>query len=609
MKALEILGLSKRIILEKISNSDDQRTHEFSKHIRKFEVPHTLNLERGGNLENVEIAYETYGQLNSEKSNCILICHAITGDSHVAKHDEKDLPGWWEIMVGPGKPIDTNKYFVVCSNVLGSCRGTTGPNSINPKTNDYYGADFPVITIKDMVLLQKILIDSLGINQLLGVVGGSLGGFQCLEWATQYPERIKTCFPIASSPRLTTQGLAFDVVARNAIISDPNFNSGDYYDSEKKPDVGLALARMLGHITYLSRESMNEKFEIDRNNPRDISTSFEKKFSVGSYLAYQGERFVERFDANSYITLSTALDLFDLGSEKKQLKANLSKSICKWMIISFTSDWLYPPYQSFDIVDALLSESKNVSYCNIKSNAGHDAFLLSTDIKYYGEITRSFFHNSFKSTEKTSKGNVDSKVKIGLTNRIDFQYISDLIPKNSSILDLGCENGELIKNLSSSGFHNSLGVEINQSNVIECINSNIQVVHSDLDTMLLKFYDKQFDVAVLSQTLQSIKNVEKILKQMTRVSKYSIVSFPNFAFKPMREMFFNQGKAPKIDGWYGYNWYDTPNVRFPSIDDFKEFCQEKKINIEKSLYLDTINNKQIDKEPNLNADSAIFLIS
>ncbi len=211
--------------------------------------------------------------------------------------------------------------------------------------------------------------------------------------------------------------------------------------------------------------------------------------------------------------------------------------------------------------------------------------------------------------QKSKKENLSTKVKIGLTNRIDFQYISDLIPKDSSILDLGCENGELIKNLSSFGFNKTLGVEINQSNVIECISSNIQVVHSDLDTMLLKFYDKQFDVGILSQTLQSIKNVEKILKQMTRISKYSIVSFPNFAFKPMREMFFNEGKAPKIEGWYGYNWYDTPNVRFPSIDDFKEFCEEKNINIEKSLYLDTINNEKIEKDPNLNADSAIFLIS
>lgn len=596
--------------MEKISNSDDYRTNKFSKYLRKFQVPHTLELERGETLEEVIIAYETYGEINSDKSNCILVCHAITGDSHVAKHDEDDLPGWWDIMVGPNKPIDTNKYFVICSNVLGSCRGTTGPNSVNPKTNQYYANDFPVVTIKDMVKVQKILVESLGIKQLLGVVGGSLGGFQCLEWATEYPEMIKACLPIASSPRLTTQGLAFDVVARNAIISDPNFNSGNYYDYEKKPDVGLALARMLGHITYLSKESMNEKFEIDRNNPRDISTSFEKKFSVGSYLAYQGERFVERFDANSYITLSTALDLFDLGDKKPILRKNLSNSKCKWMIISFSSDWLYPPYQSIDIVDALLSESKNVSYCNIESNSGHDAFLLSADIESYGEITKSFFANIFEKEPKNIKKEISSKkVKIGLTNRIDFKYISNLIPKQSKILDLGCEDGELIKTLSQYGFNSALGVEINQSNVIECISDDLQIIHSNLDKILPKFYDGQFDVAILSQTLQSIKNVEIILKEMTRVAKYSIVSFPNFAFKPMREMFFNEGKAPRVEGWYGYNWYDTPNVRFPSIDDFVEFCEEKNIQINKSLYLDTVNNKEIKKDPNLNADSAIFLIS
>ena len=379
--------------MNSINSSDDLRTDKFSKYIEEFEIPFTLNLERGDQLDNVKVAYETYGELNQDKSNCILVCHAITGDSHVAKHDENDVPGWWDIMVGPGKPLDTNKYFIICSNILGSCRGTTGPNSINPKTGKYYGSDFPVVTIKDMVIVQKYLIDHLNIDKLLGVIGGSLGGFQCLEWATQFPDKVEGCLPIASSSRLTTQGLAFDVVARNSIISDPYFNSGNYYENDKKPDVGLALARMLGHITYLSKESMNEKFEIDRNSPRNISTSFEKKFSVGSYLAYQGEKFVERFDANSYVTLSTALDLFDLGSNKDILAKNLSKSYCEWLLVSFSSDWLYPSFQSLDIVEALISRSKKVSYCNIRSNAGHDAFLLPDDIKHYGELTSSFFRN------------------------------------------------------------------------------------------------------------------------------------------------------------------------------------------------------------------------
>lgn len=597
--------------MNKINSSDDYRTDKFSNYIEEFKIPFTLDLDRGGKLNDVVIAYETYGSLNEDKTNAILICHAITGDSHVAKHDEKDLPGWWDAMVGPGKPIDTTKYFVVCSNILGSCRGTTGPNSINKETGKFYGAEFPVITIKDMVKVQNYLIEYLGIDKLLGVIGGSLGGFQCLEWATEYPEKIKGCLPIASSARLTTQGLAFDVVARNSIISDPNFNFGNYYKKSKKPDVGLALARMLGHITYLSRESMNEKFEIDRNSPRELSTSFEKKFSVGSYLAYQGEKFVERFDANSYITLSTALDLFDLGSTKEILTENLSKSLCDWLLISFSSDWLYPAFQSIDIVEALISNSKKVSYCNVHSNSGHDAFLLNEDIEHYGQIAESFFKNLIHlDNGEIKKAKVfDSKVNIGLNNRIDFQYISNLIPNSSSILDLGCENGDLIEQLSSIDISSALGVEINESNVISCIDKGINVIHSDLDSRLEKFYDSQFDVAILSQTLQSIKNVEKILKEMTRVAKSSIISFPNFAFKPMRDMFYNEGKAPKISGWYGYNWYDTPNVRFPSINDFLEFCEEKNIKIKKSLYLDTIKNKKITDNPNLNADSAIFLIS
>ncbi len=597
--------------MNKINSSDDYRTDKFSNYIEEFKIPFTLELDRGGKLNDVVIAYETYGNLNEDKTNAILICHAITGDSHVAKHNEKDLPGWWDAMVGPGKPIDTTKYFVVCSNILGSCRGTTGPNSINKETGKFYGAEFPVITIKDMVNVQNYLIEYLGIDKLLGVIGGSLGGFQCLEWATKYPEKIKGCLPIASSARLTTQGLAFDVVARNSIISDPNFNSGNYYKKNKKPDVGLALARMLGHITYLSRESMNEKFDIDRNSPRELSTSFEKKFSVGSYLAYQGEKFVERFDANSYITLSTALDLFDLGSTKEILTKNLSKSLCDWLLISFSSDWLYPAFQSIDIVEALISNSKKVSYCNVYSNSGHDAFLLKEDIEHYGQIAESFFKNLIHlNNGEIKKAKVfDSKVNIGLNNRIDFQYISNLIPDSSSILDLGCEKGDLIEQLSSIEISSALGVEINESNVISCIDKGINVIHSDLDSRLEKFYDSQFDVAILSQTLQSIKNVEKILKEMTRVAKSSIISFPNFAFKPMRDMFYNEGKAPKISGWYGYNWYDTPNVRFPSINDFLEFCEEKDIKIKKSLYLDTIENKKVTDNPNLNADSAIFLIS
>ena len=266
--------------------------------------------------------YETYGQLNPPGDNAILICHAISGDSHVAQHDAADDPGWWDILVGPGKPVDTNRFFVICPNLLGGCRGTTGPGSLNPATGKPYGADFPTITIGDMVEVQRRLLDHLGIGQLVAVIGGSVGGHQTFTWATRHPDRLRGAVVLASSPRLTSQALAFDVVGRNAIRRDPFFHGGQYYDQPHGPAVGLALARMIGHITYLSPEAMSQKFEADRLHPREEAIEFEKTFSVGSYLGHQGTKFVERFDANSYLTLSLAMDLFDLGGTPEQLAAN-----------------------------------------------------------------------------------------------------------------------------------------------------------------------------------------------------------------------------------------------------------------------------------------------
>ena len=251
--------------------------------------------------------------------------------------------------------IDTDQYFVICPNLLGGCRGTTGPGSINPATGKPYGRDFPTITLADMVDVERLLVDHLGVRQLRAVVGGSLGGHQALTWATRYPERVRGVIGLATSPRLTSQALAFDVVGRNAILRDPHFCGGQYYGRLDGPAVGLALARMIGHITYLSREAMREKFEADRFHPRDVAVEFEKKFSVGSYLGYQGAKFVERFDANSYVTLSLAMDLFDLGSTPEELARAFAPARCRWLIVSFSSDWLFPPDQSRDIVNALIA--------------------------------------------------------------------------------------------------------------------------------------------------------------------------------------------------------------------------------------------------------------
>ena len=375
-------------------SSDSVRTARPLKYAQHVTFREPLKLERGGRLPEVTVAFETYGRLNPRRDNAVLICHALSGDSHVARHDADDDPGWWEVLVGPGKPIDTDRYFVICPNALGGCRGTTGPDSINPKTGRQYATDFPVITVGDIVEVQRRLIDHLGIERLRGVVGGSLGGHMTLTWATRLcPNEWPAPSPWPPPPRLTSQALAFDVVGRNAILRDPAYHKGRYYDQDHGPNVGLAIARMLGHITYLSREAMMQKFDAERLKPRDVHTQFETKFSVGSYLAYQADRFGERFDANSYLTLSMAIDLFDLGDTPEKLTKALEQSSCRWLLMSFTSDWLFPPFQSREMVDALIAAGRPVSYCNVESDCGHDAFLLPNQIDIYGELIRAFLAN------------------------------------------------------------------------------------------------------------------------------------------------------------------------------------------------------------------------
>ena len=371
-------------------SSDTVRHARPLKHVQTVTFREPFVLELGGRLPEVTVAFETYGQLSPQGDNAVLICHALSGDSHVARHDADDDPGWWDIVVGPGKPIDTDRYYVICPNILGGCRGTTGPNSINPGTGRHYATDFPIITVGDIVEVQRRLVDHLGVRRLLAVVGGSLGGHMVLSWATRLADRVAGAVAIATSPRLTSQALAFDVVGRNAILRDSAYRKGRYYDAGDGPTVGLAIARMLGHITYLSREAMMRKFDAQRLRPRQVHTQFETKFAVGSYLAYQGDRFGERFDANSYLTLTMAIDLFDLGETREKLLAALGQSTCRWLLMSFSSDWLFPPFQSQEIVDALIAGNKPVSYCNVQTDCGHDAFLLPNQMHVYGELIRAF---------------------------------------------------------------------------------------------------------------------------------------------------------------------------------------------------------------------------
>jgi homoserine O-acetyltransferase len=337
-----------------------------------------LTLDSGETLAPITIAYETYGVLNERKSNAVLILHALSGDAHAAGYyTGESRPGWWETMIGPGKGFDTDRYFVICSNVIGGCKGSTGPSSINPSTGREYGLEFPLVTVADMVRAQKLLVDHLGIQRLLCVSGGSMGGMQALQWAVAYPEAVRSCVVIAATQKHSPMQIAFNEVGRQAIMADPKWNNGDYYRGEA-PDGGLAVARMIGHITYLSDESMHQKFGRRIQDKSALTYDLARDFEVASYLKYQGEMFTRRFDANTYLYVTKALDFFDLAGGRGVLTEtfrDLPEDL-RFLVVAFSSDWLYPPYQSKDIVRALKGNSVDCSYIEMKLSFGHDAFLL-----------------------------------------------------------------------------------------------------------------------------------------------------------------------------------------------------------------------------------------
>lgn len=354
----------------------------------QFTTP--LALDCGRSLPTYELIYETYGTLNKSHSNAILICHALSSDHHAAGYysmqDKK--PGWWDTCIGPGKPIDTNRFFVVSLNNLGGCQGSTGPKSIKPDTNKPYGPDFPIVTVRDWVKSQARLADVLGISQWAAVIGGSLGGMQALQWAIDYPKHLRHSVVIAAAPKLTAQNIAFNEVARQAILNDPEFYAGHFYQHNAIPRQGLMLARMLGHITYLSELGMRKKFGRELRQGK-IHFGFDVEFQVESYLRHQGSAFVEHFDANTYLLMTKALDYFDPASEfNNKLSAALAKVLAQFLVISFTSDWRFSPSRSREIVKALLYNKKNVSYAEIKAQEGHDAFLMP--IPHYLRIFKTY---------------------------------------------------------------------------------------------------------------------------------------------------------------------------------------------------------------------------
>ncbi|WP_312798216.1 homoserine O-acetyltransferase MetX [Tianweitania sp.] len=346
--------------------------------VLRFGPDKPLKLDAGVDLAPFQIAYQTYGTLNEARSNAVLVCHALTGDQHAANtHPVTAKDGWWDVLIGPGKIVDTNRFFVICSNVIGGCLGSTGPASINPSTGKPYGLDLPVITIPDMVRAQSMLVDHFGIDQLFCVIGGSMGGMQVLEWAASHSSRVFSALPIATGPRHSSQNIAFNEVGRQAVMADPDWCGGKYIEEDKRPEKGLAVARMAAHITYLSEAALHRKFGRNLQDRSQLTFGFDADFQIESYLRHQGMTFVDRFDANSYLYMTRAMDYFDLAADHDgRLADAFAGTSTRFCLVSFTSDWLFPTSESRSVVHALNAAGASVSFVEIETDRGHDAFLL-----------------------------------------------------------------------------------------------------------------------------------------------------------------------------------------------------------------------------------------
>ncbi|MBI9016850.1 MAG: homoserine O-acetyltransferase [Phycisphaerae bacterium] len=587
------------------------------KSIRLFDHENKLKLENGTFLGPIDVAYETYGQLNANCDNAILITHALTGDAHIAgRHKKTDRkPGWWENMVGPGKAFDTDKYFIICSNSLGGCMGTTGPGSIDPETSKPYGLNFPIITIGDMVDVLAKLLEYLGIDKLLAIAGGSMGGMEVLDFAIRYPDKTSAALTIASTGRLSAQSIAFDAVGRNAILRDKNFQNGNYYNSGSQPDGGLSVARMIGHITYLSEEAMHAKFGRRLQNAQDYQYAFEKEFSVESYLDYQGSIFVDRFDANTYLYLTKAMDYFDLGRRYGSLAEAMSKTKCRFLVISFDSDWLFTPGQSQDITNALIQAEKNVTYANITCPFGHDSFLLETDCQ--GRLITGFLNQTQKQiiAPEKNQNNTSSSHQhrfgdsIFKGKRLDHHMISDLIKPDSKVLDLGCGDGKLLKLLKKTKNTQGVGFTLSQEDLCLCAADGLDVLQYDLHDNLHIFADNSFDYVVLSHTLQVINHIPETLNELLRIGQKVIVSFPNFAYWQSRLQLLFKGKAP-VWGALPDSWFDKTAVNYLSISDFETFIENQlHAKLIKRIPFSSRLGRPINILPNLLANEAIFVIT
>jgi homoserine O-acetyltransferase len=542
-----------------------------------------FRLECGKLLPELQVAYETYGELNERRDNVIFICHALTGDAHAAGVHDDGTVGWWDEMIGPGKGIDTTYYHVVCANILGGCKGTTGPAAVDPRTGARYAADFPPITVGDIVNVHVALLAHLGIEHVAAAIGGSFGGMQVIDWAIRHPDRLGCAVIIASAASLSAQALAFDTVARNVITADNGFRGGDYYEEGdgKGPVEGLAHARQIGHITYLSSEMMDSKFGRTRWDVPDeriahrLKRHFQTNFNVDSYLEYQGQKFVSRFDANSYLHITRAMDEFDLSDRYGSLGEALSRVAAKSLVVALSSDWLFPPELSRQIACELLNAGRHVSYCELSAPHGHDAFLI--EIRHLAEVIRAFLPwvGAHTATLPAPKG-------VSTESRLRARVLaaeSACVADGARVLDLGCGSGRLLGLLSREHRAIGMGVDRDVDRVIDVLDQGHGVFQVDIDGGLGMVPDQAFDYAVISDTLQQVGQPAQVLREMLRVADQAVVAFPNFGYYRHRLQLLFRGRMP-MGKALPFEWYDTPNIHLFTYRDFCELCAQEGVKVE-----------------------------